>query len=111
MNISVQDIKGLADGQHLDIAGIDLEVIATPGHTEGGCCYYNKERGVLFSGDTLFFQSVGRTDFPTSNGHQLVKTIQSTLFSLPEDTIVYPGHMQETTIAHEKKYNPVVGIG
>ena len=110
-NISIQNTIGLVDKECLDIAGIQLEVIATPGHTMGGCCYYNKEQGVLFSGDTLFFQSIGRTDFPTSNAEQLINSIRTSLFRLPEDTIVYPGHMQETTIAHEKKYNPVVSIG
>ena len=78
------------------------------GHTEGGCCYYIGEEHVLFSGDTLFHNSIGRTDLPTGSGSELVRSVREKLLVLPEDTRVYPGHMEETTISHEKKYNPFI---
>ncbi len=94
------------DGQEMEIAGFQVRVIHTPGHTAGGCCYYIPEEGVLFSGDTLFHASVGRTDLPTGSMGQLVRSIREKLFILPDETKVYPGHMEETTIGYEKKYNP-----
>lgn len=94
------------DGDVLDLAGMQFRVIHTPGHTIGGCCYYLQEEKVLFSGDTLFRESIGRTDFPTGNGGQLMRSIREKLFILPEETAVYPGHMERTTIGDEKKYNP-----
>lgn len=94
------------DGDVLDLAGMQFRVIHTPGHTIGGCCYYLPEEKVLFSGDTLFRESIGRTDFPTGNSSQLMRSVREKLFTLPEDTVVYPGHMEATTIGDEQKYNP-----
>lgn len=94
------------DGQELTIAGITLRVIETPGHTEGSCCYYAEEAGILVAGDTLFEESVGRSDFPTGSTGTLVRSIQDKLFILPDETKVYPGHGDSTTIGHEKKHNP-----
>lgn len=88
----------------LRLCGIEITVLATPGHTSGGVCFLTDEN--LFSGDTLFFESVGRTDFPTGNAQALIKSIKNTLFSLPDSTRVFPGHGEETTIAHEKNFNP-----
>ena len=99
----------LKDGQELTLAGIQCKVIATPGHTVGGCCYYFQEAGILVAGDTLFAESVGRTDFPTGSMSTLVRSVRDKLFVLPEDTKVYPGHGEKTTIAHEKEYNPFLG--
>ena len=96
------------DGQILKAAGYEFQVIHTPGHTRGGCCYYVKEENVLFSGDTLFQRSIGRSDFPNSSTADLVRSVREKLFVLPEDTFVYPGHMGETTIGYEKKNNPYV---
>ena len=96
------------DKQILHLAGEDFEVIHTPGHTRGGCCYYVAADNVLFSGDTLFQNSVGRTDFETSSMSDLVHSIRDRLFVLPDETHVYPGHMGETMIGHEKKYNPFI---
>ncbi len=94
------------DGQMLELAGFSVRVLHTPGHTTGGCCYYIPKEAVLFSGDTLFCQSVGRTDFPGGSMGQLVNSIRSKLLDLPEYTKVYPGHMDQTTIGQEKQMNP-----
>ena len=105
---SYNDVKCLKDGQEVDIAGFIFKVIHTPGHTAGGCCYYCAEEEVLISGDTLFFQSVGRSDFPTGSMGTLVRSIKEKLFCLPDDVMVYPGHNDATCIGDEKKYNPFV---
>lgn len=97
------------DGQELTIAGMSCRVIATPGHTVGGCCYYFEEAGILAAGDTLFAGSVGRTDLPTGSMGTLVRSIRDKLFVLPDDTRVYPGHGDRTTIRQEKEYNPFCG--
>ncbi|HBA47211.1 MAG TPA: MBL fold metallo-hydrolase [Lachnospiraceae bacterium] len=94
------------DGQKITIADMSCKVIATPGHTAGGCCYYFEEAGILVSGDTLFAESVGRTDFPTGSMGTLVRSIKEKLFVLPEETKVYPGHGERTTIGYEKENNP-----
>ncbi len=94
------------DGEEITIAGMTCKVIATPGHTAGCCCYYFEEAGLLLSGDILFAESVGRTDFPTGSMSALVRSVKEKLFILPDETKVYPGHGDQTTIGHEKKYNP-----
>ena len=98
----------LRDKQTLELAGYVFEVIHTPGHTWGGCCYYVASENVLFSGDTLFQESVGRTDFETSSMSDLMHSVREKLFKLPDETHVYPGHMGETLIGHEKTHNPYV---
>ena len=101
-------VQTLKDGEILEVAGFSFKVIHTPGHTKGGCCYYEEKEGVLISGDTLFKASVGRSDFPTGSMSTLVKSIKERLFVLPEDVMVYPGHNNLTCIADEKIYNPFV---
>lgn len=96
------------DGQLLEIAGMKIRVIYTPGHTIGGCCYYLEEEQVLFSGDTLFQESVGRSDLPTGSASKLVRSIKEKLLVLPENVKVYPGHEEMTTIEMERKYNPFI---
>ena len=96
------------DGDVLHLIGEDFRVIHTPGHTKGSCCYYIKDEGVLFSGDTLFCGSVGRTDFPGGSSAEIVKSLHKLVDTLPEDTEVFPGHDASTTIGYEKRYNPFV---
>lgn len=98
----------LKDGDEIEAAGIKLKLIGTPGHTKGSCCFYNEESGILISGDTLFAESVGRTDLHTGSMSALVRSVKDKLFTLPDETKVYPGHGPSTTIEHEKKYNPFI---
>ncbi|MBR1853241.1 MAG: MBL fold metallo-hydrolase [Lachnospiraceae bacterium] len=97
------------DGEEIDIADIKCKVIATPGHTAGGCCYYFEEAGFCVCGDTIFEESVGRTDLPTGSMSALIRSIKDKLFTLPEETQLYPGHGDTTTVGHEKNYNPFCG--
>jgi hydroxyacylglutathione hydrolase len=96
----------LQDGDVIDLAGVKLLVLHTPGHTPGGISLYSKEAGVVFAGDTLFADSIGRTDFPGGSMSQLLNSVRLKLFTLPEKTEVYPGHGPATTIAAEKAHNP-----
>lgn len=96
------------DKEVLQLAGMELEVLHTPGHTEGGCCYYIEKEQVLFSGDTLFCQSVGRTDFPRGSMSQIVRSIKEKLLPLPDEVKVYPGHMEPTSIGMERVSNPFI---
>ena len=96
----------LKDGQEFTEAGMGFRMLLTPGHTPGGCCYYQPEEKALFSGDTLFCGSIGRTDFPGGSLSELVRSVKEKLLVLPEDVKVYPGHEEMTTISHEKRYNP-----
>ena len=89
----------------------DFSVMHTPGHSRGGVCYYFPSLPALFSGDTLFRMSIGRTDFPGGDATQLIRSITGTLFSLPDDLKVYPGHGEPTTIGFEKENNPYVSSG
>lgn len=93
------------DGDIIEEAGLRFKVIATPGHTIGSVCYYIEDESVLFSGDTLFEMSVGRTDLPTGSSTAIVESIKNRLFVLPDSVTVYPGHGSETDIAFEKHNN------
>ena len=90
----------------LKLAGFDIEALHTPGHTEGGTCYYIKDIGVLFSGDTLFCGSVGRTDFPGGSMSAIVRSIKDKIMVLPDNTKVYPGHGEGTSVGYERVNNP-----
>lgn len=104
---SLKADREVRDGEVVEAAGFHFQVIATPGHTKGSVCYLEKEEKVLFSGDTLFEQSLGRTDFPTGSAKEIVESITGKLFALLDDTMVYPGHGDPTVIGREKQYNPV----
>ena len=95
------------EGDRFKIGDIELTAISTPGHTQGGMCYYTNENR-LFSGDTLFKRSVGRTDFLGGSLEQLKHSVKEKLFKLPDDTVVYCGHGPETTIGYEKKFNELI---
>lgn len=96
----------IQEGQEIKAAGFAFKVLHTPGHTPGGVCYYAEAEKILFSGDTLFQSSVGRTDFPLGSMSDLVRGIKEKLMVLPDEVLVYPGHMGETTIGYEKSHNP-----
>ncbi len=95
----------LEDGDTIDEAGIRLAVLHTPGHTPGGICLYAEAEGVVFAGDTLFADGIGRTDFPGGDPRQLLDSIRTRLLTLPEPTAVYPGHAMRTTVGREKACN------
>lgn len=96
----------LKNEQEIDLAGFHIRVFHTPGHTVGGCCYYFPYQNVVFSGDTLFCTSVGRTDFPKGSAAQIIRSIKEKLLPLPDETTVYTGHNDITTIGTERMYNP-----
>lgn len=99
---------GLKDGAEFTAAGIPVKLLHTPGHTPGGCCYYLWQDGYLFSGDTLFYHSIGNTEFPGGSMGTLARSIREKLYTLPEETRVYAGHGESTDIGSEKCENPFV---
>ena len=109
-NITVYANKFFCDGDTFNFGNNTLKILHTPGHTLGSVCYLDEHNGFLFSGDTLFKHSIGRTDFPQGNHPLLIESIKSKLLTLPEKTIVYPGHGQSTTIGEEKMNNPFLLI-
>ena len=95
----------LSDGDEINVKGMHFTVIATPGHTPGSGCYYLEDNEILFSGDTLFHGSRGRTDFPGGSESEIMKSIREKLLKkLPDETAVLPGHNDSTTIGTEKVY-------
>ena len=98
----------VSDGDELDFGNLTMKFMHTPGHTKGGMCIYIEKANVLFSGDTLFCQSIGRTDFPGGSYAEITDSIRNKLFKLPDETNVFPGHMGTTTIGFEKENNPFV---
>lgn len=106
----VEADETFTDNETVNMAGLDFKVLHTPGHTRGSCCFYLEEENILISGDTLFCQSVGRSDFPTGSTSQLLRSIGERLFILPDETKVYPGHGDGTTIGYEKVHNCCAGM-
>ena len=96
----------LEHGQGLDLAGVSLEVVHTPGHTPGHCCFRIEDEGILFSGDQLFAGSVGRTDLPGGDWEALIASMQARVLTLDDATDVLPGHGPTTTIGRERRSNP-----
>ena len=103
--VVIKDVNYLSDGEEFNIADFTIKTLFTPGHTPGGVCYYIKKEGILFSGDTLFCMSVGRTDFPGGSSSTLIRSIKEKLLPLPDDTKVYTGHGEATDIGFEKQNN------
>lgn len=96
----------LIDGMEVDFGDCRLKVLHTPGHTQGGCCLYLENESKVLTGDTLFADSIGRTDLPGGSHEQLLESIRTRLFVLPDHVAAYPGHGPDTTIGHEKQCNP-----
>ena len=96
----------LKDGEEVRVGDLTCKLLATPGHTAGSCCYYFENDGIVMSGDTLFCQSVGRTDFPTGSMSDIVRSVKEKLMALPDEVKVYPGHGEITTIGFERENNP-----
>lgn len=96
----------LEDGDLIDFGNLQFKVIHTPGHSPGGICLHVEKEQALFVGDTLFAGSIGRTDLPGGDYDTLIRSIQTRLFVLPDNTTVYNGHMEPTTIGQEKRSNP-----
>jgi len=94
------------DGDTLVVGGTEAHVMHTPGHTQGSICLWMPAEGKLIAGDTLFRGSIGRTDLPGGNGRQILQTIHEKLLPLPGETIVIPGHGENTTIERERRHNP-----
>lgn len=96
--------KLLKNGDVIEIGDISFEVISTPGHTPGGVLYYSRKDNVVFTGDTIFKESVGKTTFVGGSSAQLMKSLEK-IKKLPEDCVIYSGHGEQTTVEHELKYN------
>lgn len=95
----------LEEGE-MPLLGTTCRVLPTPGHSPGSLSFYFEELGAVFVGDLLFYRSVGRTDFPGSSERELLRSVRTRIFTLPEETIVYPGHGPETTVRQERLNNP-----
>ncbi|HEX6146300.1 MAG TPA: MBL fold metallo-hydrolase [Acidimicrobiia bacterium] len=104
-----EKFESLSDGDVIRVAGLELEVRHTPGHTPGHCCFYLEDQETLFSGDQLFAGSIGRTDLPGGSFPELMKSMQDKVLVLPDQTRVLPGHGPETTIGRERATNPFLG--
>lgn len=109
LSVSTKADHLVKDGDVLSLAGMEIHVLHTPGHTQGSCCYYIPDQKMAFTGDTLFCGSYGRTDFPTSSSSAIQSSVRRLLKELPADTDVFPGHDSFTRIEEERKYNPLAG--
>jgi glyoxylase-like metal-dependent hydrolase (beta-lactamase superfamily II) len=98
----------LEEGVKINFGKSELDVLYTPGHAEGSVCFYNKPQGFVITGDVMFRDTIGRTDLPTGDFNLLMRSIKEKLFTLPDETVAYPGHGPETTIGYEKANNPFI---
>ena len=103
-NIEIRKVNYNFEDESYQIDEINLHILLTPGHTKGGVCFLIGNH--LFTGDTLFNNSIGRTDLPGGNYSTLISSIKEVLYNLPENTVVYPGHGENTSIGNEKLHNP-----
>ena len=99
-------LQWLTEGQEIRLGSDTLQVLFAPGHSPGHVCFYCATQGFVIGGDVLFQRSIGRTDLPGGSHSVLIESIRSQLFTLPDDTVVYPGHGPATTIGEEKRHNP-----
>lgn len=106
--LSIMADVNLKDGDTFFLADFIIEAIHTPGHTNGSGCYFLKDENILLSGDTLFFESIGRTDLPTGSTSKIIRSIKDKLLKLDDQIKVYPGHGHVTTIEHERQHNPFI---
>jgi hydroxyacylglutathione hydrolase len=105
----IPEPKGFLDeGKKVTFGKSELTVFYTPGHADGSVCFYNQPNGFVITGDVMFRDTIGRTDLPTGDFNILMKSITEKLFTLPDETTVYPGHGPETTIGYEKINNPFI---
>ena len=102
------EVEYFKEGDIISLDEDELHIIEAPGHSPGHVCLYSKTQNFIIGGDVLFYESIGRTDFPMCSHDDLINNIKTKLFVLPAETIVYPGHGSETTIGHEKKNNPFI---
>lgn len=105
--ISLVPNQSFSEETMLQLAGLSFQILHTPGHTAGSCCFYFPEAGILLSGDTLFHGSYGRTDLETGNERDIILSVRRLLRELPPETRVYPGHMDASYIAFEQRFNPL----
>ena len=94
------------EGDEIDLMGTNIKVLQTPGHTRGSVCYYLPEEKILFTGDTVFKCSCGRTDLVTGDGNEMLSSLRRIAKDIPDDVAIYPGHEDSSTMEFEKKYNP-----
>ncbi|MDX2003061.1 MAG: MBL fold metallo-hydrolase [Chitinophagales bacterium] len=106
--VSPQPQAFINEGDTLKLGNLSFKILFTPGHSPGSICFYNETEGYIIAGDVLFRGSIGRTDLPGGSMSTLTKSIQEKLYRLPDETIVYPGHGEPTTIGGEKRSNPFV---
>ncbi|KUK78562.1 MAG: hypothetical protein XD92_0227 [Proteiniphilum acetatigenes] len=112
INSDFRPINGeyLQEGERITFGNSSLQVIHVPGHSPGSVAFYEAEAAVVISGDALFYSSIGRTDLPRGNYETLINSIRHKLYTLPGETVVYPGHGPSTSIAFEKRHNPFVNM-
>ena len=103
---SPEPVKYLEEGNEVEFGGVRLKILFTPGHSPASICFYNATDGWLIGGDVLFYESIGRTDLPGGDYDMLISSIRNKIFTLPDDTVVYPGHGPQTTVGYEKMFNP-----
>ncbi|MDY6822030.1 MAG: MBL fold metallo-hydrolase [Deferribacterota bacterium] len=101
-----KEVREIKEGEVFTLEDDEFRAIHTPGHSKGSMCFYNEKEGILISGDTLFYLSIGRTDLPGGDYNSLITSVKNKLFILPDSTKVYPGHERPTTIGFEKELNP-----
>lgn len=105
-DVSPPPKRFIKSDDQLELDGVKLKVLFTPGHSPASICFYNEADKWLIGGDVLFYESIGRTDLPGGDYDTLITSIRTQLFTLPDDTVVYPGHGPKTTIGYEKMFNP-----